>query len=193
MYQAWSSRFQSQVAQTNQSQGATQPTSPTSCILFSMTFYLVLREFDRSRNAPVRSNYLSCWSSSSKESFAASRRILLRSAGLITEGPQSLGSWRGDRACPFVSRSQELQAYPNSAAPQPVADHNQPVLRHDQRSTQTLKTDCSEAGESTNFMWAAKTADEACKLFEVGFDYVCDIDDAKPFRKRKGTISRICR
>lgn len=31
----------------------------------------------------------------------------------------------------------------------------------------------------------AKTVDEACKLLEVGFDYVCDIDDARLFRKRK--------
>jgi integrase len=31
----------------------------------------------------------------------------------------------------------------------------------------------------------AKTLGEACKLLEVGFEYVCDMDDAKIFRKRK--------
>jgi hypothetical protein len=31
----------------------------------------------------------------------------------------------------------------------------------------------------------AKTIQEACKLVEAGFDYVCEIDDVKLFRKRK--------
>ena len=31
----------------------------------------------------------------------------------------------------------------------------------------------------------AKTMEDACKLVEVGFEYVCEIDDAKLFRKRK--------
>jgi len=31
----------------------------------------------------------------------------------------------------------------------------------------------------------AKTMEEACKLVEVGFGYICEIDDAKLFRKRK--------
>ncbi len=30
-----------------------------------------------------------------------------------------------------------------------------------------------------------KTVEEASKLLEVGFDYVCDLDDFKLFRKRK--------
>ena len=29
------------------------------------------------------------------------------------------------------------------------------------------------------------TLEEACKLMEVGFEYVCDMDDKKLFRKRK--------
>ena len=32
---------------------------------------------------------------------------------------------------------------------------------------------------------AVKTLEEACKLIEVGFEYVTDIDDCKIFRKRK--------
>jgi len=31
----------------------------------------------------------------------------------------------------------------------------------------------------------AKTVEEACKLVDTGFEYVCDIDDVKLFRKRK--------
>jgi integrase len=31
----------------------------------------------------------------------------------------------------------------------------------------------------------ARTIDEACKLVEAGFEYVCDIDNVKLFRKRK--------
>jgi len=31
----------------------------------------------------------------------------------------------------------------------------------------------------------ASTVEEARKLVDAGFDYVCDVDDAKIFRKRK--------
>ncbi|MCD6243234.1 site-specific integrase, partial [Candidatus Bathyarchaeota archaeon] len=31
----------------------------------------------------------------------------------------------------------------------------------------------------------AKTVEEACKLIEVGFEYVCEINGVKIFRKRK--------
>jgi len=30
-----------------------------------------------------------------------------------------------------------------------------------------------------------KTLEDACKMLEVGFEYVCDMNDAKLFRKRK--------
>jgi hypothetical protein len=32
---------------------------------------------------------------------------------------------------------------------------------------------------------AATTIEEVCKLVEAGFEYVCDIGEAKVFRKRK--------
>jgi hypothetical protein len=32
---------------------------------------------------------------------------------------------------------------------------------------------------------AVKTLDEACKLLEIGFEYVTDMNDFKLFRKRK--------
>jgi hypothetical protein len=31
----------------------------------------------------------------------------------------------------------------------------------------------------------AKTVNEACQLIEAGFEYVCDFDSVKIFRKRK--------
>ena len=31
----------------------------------------------------------------------------------------------------------------------------------------------------------AKTAKEVCKLVDAGFEYVCDVDDLKIFKKRK--------
>jgi hypothetical protein len=31
----------------------------------------------------------------------------------------------------------------------------------------------------------AQTVEEACKLIEVGFEYVTDVDNVKLFRKRK--------
>ena len=31
----------------------------------------------------------------------------------------------------------------------------------------------------------AKTVEEACKLVDTGFEYVCDFEDVKLFRKRK--------
>lgn len=40
-------------------------------------------------------------------------------------------------------------------------------------------------GEDTFHVRVAKTVDEACKLLEVGSEYVCDMDNVKLFRKRK--------
>jgi integrase len=40
-------------------------------------------------------------------------------------------------------------------------------------------------GEDEFICKAAKTVDEAKQLIEAGFEYVCDIDDVKLFRKRK--------
>lgn len=49
-----------------------------------------------------------------------------------------------------------------------------------------LENTLFQSGENDEFhVRVGKTVDEACKLLEVGFDYVCDIDDAKLFRKRK--------
>jgi len=31
----------------------------------------------------------------------------------------------------------------------------------------------------------ATTVEEVCKLVEAGFEYICDINDAKVFKKRK--------
>ena len=49
----------------------------------------------------------------------------------------------------------------------------------------TLETGMFQT-ESNDFHAAvARTLEEASKLIEVGFKYVCEIDDAKLFRKRK--------
>jgi hypothetical protein len=40
--------------------------------------------------------------------------------------------------------------------------------------------------QSDNFISkAASTIEEVCKLVDTGFEYVCDVGDAKVFRKRK--------
>ena len=50
--------------------------------------------------------------------------------------------------------------------------------------TQLIKTENDEEYISK----VAKTINEARKLVESGFEYVCEIEDAKLFRKRKWTI-----
>jgi len=36
-----------------------------------------------------------------------------------------------------------------------------------------------------NLLWSTKTVEEAKGLIEHGFEYVCAVEDAKLFRKRK--------
>ena len=45
---------------------------------------------------------------------------------------------------------------------------------------QLVNFECDDFTSAT-----AKTIEEAQKLVEAGFEYVCDFDDAKLFRKRK--------
>jgi hypothetical protein len=53
-------------------------------------------------------------------------------------------------------------------------------LRTTLRYTQLIEIEGDEFHSA-----AAKTVDEAAKLIEQGFDFVCDIDAVKLFRKRK--------
>jgi integrase len=53
-------------------------------------------------------------------------------------------------------------------------------LRTTLRYTQPIETEGDDFYSAT-----AKTVEEAAKLIEQGFDYVCDIDAVKLFRKRK--------
>jgi len=46
--------------------------------------------------------------------------------------------------------------------------------------TQLVKFEAEDEFHSA----VAKTVEDARKLVDVGFEYVCDIDDAKLFRKR---------
>lgn len=59
------------------------------------------------------------------------------------------------------------------------------ILGH-KRIQNTLKyTQLVNLGDSDYVARVAKTVEEACQLVEAGFDYVCEIDGAKLFRKRK--------
>jgi hypothetical protein len=42
-----------------------------------------------------------------------------------------------------------------------------------------------ERGNDEFISKVATTVEEVCKLVEAGFEYVCDVNDAKLFRKRK--------
>ena len=49
----------------------------------------------------------------------------------------------------------------------------------------TLENSLFQTEDDDFHVAVAKTLDEACKLLEVGFEYICDMHDAKIFRKRK--------
>ncbi len=49
----------------------------------------------------------------------------------------------------------------------------------------TLENGMFQTENNDFHVTVAKTLEDACKLLEVGFEYVCDMHDAKLFRKRK--------
>ena len=49
----------------------------------------------------------------------------------------------------------------------------------------TLENGLFQTEDDQFHVAVAKTLDEACKLVEVGFEYICEMDDAKIFKKRK--------
>jgi integrase len=49
----------------------------------------------------------------------------------------------------------------------------------------TLENTLFQAKDDEFHVAVAKNLEEACKLVQVGFEYVCDVDNAKVFRKRK--------
>jgi integrase/rubredoxin len=49
----------------------------------------------------------------------------------------------------------------------------------------TLENSVFQAKDDEFHAAVAKNLEEACKLVEIGFEYVCDVDNAKVFRKRK--------
>jgi hypothetical protein len=49
----------------------------------------------------------------------------------------------------------------------------------------TLENSIFQAEDDDFHVAVAKTLKEACKLVEVGFEYVCGMNNAKIFRKRK--------
>jgi len=59
------------------------------------------------------------------------------------------------------------------------------VLGH-KRIQNTLKyTQLVEVDEDEYVSRVAKSTVEVCELVDSGFEYVCDVDDNKVFRKRK--------
>ncbi|MCW4003702.1 MAG: tyrosine-type recombinase/integrase [Candidatus Bathyarchaeota archaeon] len=68
-------------------------------------------------------------------------------------------------------------------------DHVKRLLGHrNLQSTEiyiNMEQACFSESDQQYHVKLAKTIDEACKLLEVGFEFVCDMDGAKLFRKRK--------
>lgn len=68
-------------------------------------------------------------------------------------------------------------------------DHVKRLLGHlNLQSTEIyINTEQACFGENEQQYHAkiARTVEEACQLVEAGFEYVCEIDGAKLFRKRK--------
>ncbi|MBS7610848.1 tyrosine-type recombinase/integrase [Candidatus Bathyarchaeota archaeon] len=67
--------------------------------------------------------------------------------------------------------------------------HVKQILGHRKVDTTTLYVQIEKAlfSEQTDEFYSAvaKTVEEARRLVEAGFDYVCDIDGVKIFKKRK--------
>ncbi|MCS7114254.1 MAG: site-specific integrase [Nitrososphaerota archaeon] len=63
--------------------------------------------------------------------------------------------------------------------------HVMRILGHKNIKNTLIYTQLIPSSEDEYICKVAKTIEEAKKLIEAGFDYVCDIEDAKLFRKRK--------
>ena len=67
--------------------------------------------------------------------------------------------------------------------------HVKEVLGHKRIENTMIYIDLEKAlyreGSEDFIVKAVENLDEACKLLEVGFEYVCDMDRKKLFRKRK--------
>jgi hypothetical protein len=63
--------------------------------------------------------------------------------------------------------------------------HVMEKLGHKSRNTTLLYTQLVNFESDYFHSATAKTVEEAKKLIETGFEYVCDIKDVKLFRKRK--------
>jgi integrase len=63
--------------------------------------------------------------------------------------------------------------------------HVKQLLGHKDLRTTLRYTQLIDFGTEEYHSATAKTVDEAAKLIEQGFDFVCDVDTVKLFRKRK--------
>ena len=58
-------------------------------------------------------------------------------------------------------------------------------MGHKKIETTMLYTQLVNFNENEWVSAVVKTVKEACQLVEAGFEYVCDVQDVKLFRKRK--------
>ena len=63
--------------------------------------------------------------------------------------------------------------------------HVMKLLGHKNISNTLVYTQLVDFGEEEYVTKVAWTLKEACKLIEAGFEYVCEMEGAKIFRKRK--------
>jgi hypothetical protein len=64
--------------------------------------------------------------------------------------------------------------------------HVMRLLGHKSIKNTLIYTQLIDFPEDDEFVCkVAKTVQEASKLIEIGFEYVCEIEDSKLFRKRK--------
>ena len=59
------------------------------------------------------------------------------------------------------------------------------ILGHKNINNTLIYTQLLDFQDDDYVSRVAKTIDETCQLIEAGFEYVCEMEDVKIFRKRK--------
>jgi len=59
------------------------------------------------------------------------------------------------------------------------------VLGHKNIKNTLIYTQLVDFQDDDYISKVAKTVEEACQLVEAGFEYVCEMDDVKIFKRRK--------
>jgi len=63
--------------------------------------------------------------------------------------------------------------------------HVMRILGHKNIKNTLVYTQLMDFQDDDYVSRVAKTIEEACQLVEAGFEYVCEMDDVKIFRRRK--------